>query len=673
LKLFENKFSKLKKNQLKIKILILNCSTLAISHSKVYKFTLLLNYHDYFSFPLISFSDLFLIHTQMIGICLLALLSCTMAAITQSPPTTQSQIAQAAAVTINPKLRRALLEALSSFDGDDSTESDEETTTSSNLGDLEDVTNNPSFIKVHSFAIDGDKSDENEIIKTIIISRPRTTLTPPKPTLSDDVEINFEKTPDPINSVGINSQNIQQARSVETRLTLNGEKKEEKQAKKKASEKSVTKPIAPTTTTTTLPPPVTNADGENIEKVEKNDVKIFQAPLLAAFTVQQDVNGQPNKVISLFKNPQHKKQPEVTTSRIINMEFRPSQPEVSTSAPIQTPVTTVQAQTQNAQLISVFEQRQRQLEEQIRILQAKQREQEEIIRGHRIEQQNRLRIEQQQVQLRFQQPPAQQVQPPIQQVQQPIQQQQVIQQQIAQPIQQQQIQQVQQPIQQQQVIQPVAQTLVAPPSPNVNVQFIPSIPLGHTVGISVEQQLPFKGPAEFNPDKPNFQKSFHQRQQQFQFQQFQQQQAVNQGFANQQQVSQLPNNLELPVRQPQEFRTFTNLPTHLELPQRQFQTFNSAPLSVLPSLTEVVPQTQSRNRVFRNDALQTGNFGVNIQRQQLVPVEQNFDSQLQNLLIQSGISPRSTEDFRIISKVLSLNHGIPNELLFNNNNPGRFF
>lgn len=581
--------------------------------------------------------------------CLLAaLLSCTMAAITQAPPTTSSQIAQAAAVTINPKLRRALLEALSSFDGDDSTEYDEETTTSSTLGDLEDVTNNPSFIKVHSFAIDGDKSDENEIIKTIIISRPRTTLTPPKPTSSDDVEINFGKTPDPINSIGINTENVQQARSVETRINVLGEKKEEKLPKKKASEKSVTKPLVlPTTTTTTLPPPVTNADGENIEKVEKDDVKIFQAPLLAAFTVQQDVNGQPNKVISLFKNPQHKTQPEVTTSRIINMEFRPSQPEVLPSASTQTPVTTVQAQTPSAQIISAFEQRQRQLEEQIRILQAKQREQEEIIKKHHIEQQNRL-IADQQAQLRFQQPPAPVTQP---------------------------VQQVQSPVQQQ-VAQPVAQALVAPPSPNVNVQFIPSIPLGHTVGISVEQQLPFKGPTEFNPDKVDFQKSFVQRQQQFQFQQFQKQQALNQGFLNQQQVqqvSQLPTNLELPVRQHKEFNTFTSLPTTLELPQRTFQTFNSAPLAVLPSLTEIVPQPQTRNRVFRNDALQTGNFGVNIQRQELIPIQQTFDSQLQNLLIQSGISPRSTEDFRIISKVLSLNHGIPNELLFNNNNSGRFF
>lgn len=655
----------------------------------------------------------------MIGICILAtaLLSCSLAAIIQSPPTTSPQVTQAATVTINPKLRRALLQALSNFDGEDSTESDEETTTLNSVEDIDGVTNNPSFIKVHSFAINGDKSDENEIIKTIIISRPRTTLTPPKTTSSksDEVQLNFGKTPDPISSVPINTQNIQQARSVETRISANNEKKEEKQAKKKASEKSATKPITPVTTTT-LPPPVTNEDGENIEKVAKDDVKIFQAPLLAAFTVQQDASGQPNKVISLFKNPQHQQQQQLDArNKIINMEFRPSQPEVQVTASTSIPITTISAQTTNSQLISVYEQKQRLLEEQIRILQARQREHEEIIRRHQLEQQqSRLRNEedqrlrQQQIQqAQIQQNQQQQIQQAqIQQAQIQQNQQQQIQQaqnQQNQQIQQAQIQQAQnqqQQIQQNQQAQqtqiqqqqlrlqppppPASQALVAPPSPTVNVQFVPSIPIGHTVGISVEQQLPFKGPVEFNPDKPDLQKSFSQRQQQFQFRQFQNQQLFNQGFAQQQPIiqqqviSQLPQNLELPVRQPQEFNTFSQLPTSLELPQKPFQTFNSAPLTILPSLTEIVPQVDTRNRVFRNDALQTGNFGVNshnvqFQPQQVVSLGSNFDSQLQNLLLQSGISPRSTEDFRIISKVLSLNHGIPNNFLFNNNNSGRFF
>lgn len=646
---------------------------------------------------------------QLIGICSIALLSCTFAAITQSPPTTISSYkhttSDGTTVTINPKLRKALLEALSNFEGEDSTESSDESTTITSE-EIEDVTNNPAIIKVHSFSIDGDKSDENEIIKTIIISRPRSTLTPPKPDNEDTVQINFGSTPDPVTTFAEKSDNIVSPRSTDSQIEA--DKKEEK-PKKKASEKAITKPVTPQTTTTTLPPPVTNADGENIEKVEKDGVKIFQAPLLAAFTVQQDINGQPNKVISLFKNPQHKAE---DNKRIVNMEFRASQPEFvaqSTQAPLTTlrlPNVNAQVPVEQQRLISIYEDKQRQLEEQIRILQARQREQEDFIRRHQLLEQ-RLRFEEDQ----RRQQEAQQQQNLFRQQQQ----------------QQQQVQSVQQQIQS--VQQPQTAALIAPPSPTVNVQFVPSIPVGHTVGISVEQQLPFKGPVEFNPDKPDFQKSIIQRQQQFQLKQFQTQQQNlqnNQGFGQQSPqiqkveiqeigVSRLPTGLELPVksardfnsfnpfhnvglelpnkpakefnpfiqlpsfelpiRQAGEFRTFSQLPTSLELPQKPFQVFNSAPLNILPSLTDLAPQSEARNRVFRNDALQTGNFGFNspnvqFQQQQLVPVDGTFDVQLQNLLAQSGISSRSSEDFRIISKVLALNHGVPNNFLLNNS--GRF-
>lgn len=620
------------------------------------------------------------------------LLSAATAAINETPHTTSPKDTTTS-VTINPKLRKALLEALSNFEGNESSDSSGETTTITS-DEIEEVTNNPSIIKVHSFSIDGDKSDENEIIKTIIISRPKTTLTPPIPTSEDNhISIKFGSTPDPINAFSEKTVTFVSQRSIDSRIDI--ERKEEKH-KKKASEKSFTKPIS-THTTTTLPPPVTNADGENIEKVEKDGVKIFQAPLLAAFTVQQDINGQPNKVISLFKNPQH----ETTTNenkRIINMEFRASQAlpnnEVTTQSP-QAPLTTLklpnvsQIPQEQQKLISIYEQKQRQLEEQIKLLQARQREQEEFIRRHQILEQ-RLKYEEQQRRQHEQQQFAFRQQSQIQSVP-----------------------------------QPQAAALIAPPSPLSNVQFIQSIPVGHTVGISVEQQLPFKGPIEFNPDKPDAQKPISQRQQQFQLKQFQKQQQVlqnNQGFiqtipsVQKHEVkelgsSQLPTNLELPVKAARDFNTFsqvtshelelptksaanfnpfvqltnlefplrplkefnifTPLPTSLEVPQKPFQTFNSAPLSVLPSLIDVVPQSEARNRVFRNDALQTGNFGgfhpsIQIQQQQILPIDGTFDIQLQNLLSQSGITSRTAEDFGLISKVLSLNHGVPNNLLFNN-------
>lgn len=212
-------------------------------------------------------------------------------------------VTQSSPITIDPKLRKALLEALTNFGGEESTESDEDfgTTTDGSTDLPEDITNNP-LVKIHSFAIDGDKSNENEIIKTIIISRPRTTLTPPKTNdielIDDKVEINFgNKTPDPINEEEVKIDNIQLARSVTTNISAasnNNVVKKEEKLKKKTTVKSVTKPITPQPTTTTLPPPVTNSDGENIEKVKGEDVKIFQAPLLAAFTVQQVRHQQYN-------------------------------------------------------------------------------------------------------------------------------------------------------------------------------------------------------------------------------------------------------------------------------------------------------------------------------------------------------------------------------------------
>lgn len=621
--------------------------------------------------------------------CLVALVSCTIAAITKAPPTKEETATPATAITINPKLRIALLEALSGYDGEESTEADnDESTTSGVTSDFENVTNEP-YIKIHTFAIDGDKSDENEVIKTIIITRPRTTLTPPNNPSSeisdrqDQVEIKFDKTTDPVNAENDKSSNIHLVRSIESRNSVNSNDKEEK-SKKKATEKSATKPITPQTTTTTLPPPVTNADGQNIEKVAKNDVKILQAPLLAAFTVQQDVNGQSKKVISLFKNPQEN---DVNEKRIFNMEFKASQPIPSITPTSPRSIIQVPNENSNQQLLTAFEQKQRQLEDQIRFLQVRQREQDEIIRRHQLLQSQQSRqnfVEQQRNRFEDEQRQRQQFEEDQRQRQRFDQEQQFL-------LRQQQAQAIQ---------QPQTQPLQAPPSPSANVQFIPSIPIGHTVGISVEQQLPFKGPFEFNTDRPELQKSFSQFQQQFQLRQFQrqqqpfqpqqqqifqQQQQRNSGFNQQQsgqpliqqhEVQQLATNQELPARQPQNFVQFTQLPTNLELPQKPFQTFNSAPLTVLPSITELVPQTQPRTRVFRQDASQTGNFGFNdfgnfqIQQQQINPVDASLDNQLQNLFQQSGINTRSAEDFRIISKILSSNHGVPNNVFLTNS--GRF-
>lgn len=114
----------------------------------------------------------FFFHSQMIGVCLLALASCSLAAVTKAPPTSETTATQATAITINPKLRKALLEALSNYDGEESTENIDDATAATGVTEnFEDSTELPPFVKIHTFAIDGDKSDENEVIKTIIISR----------------------------------------------------------------------------------------------------------------------------------------------------------------------------------------------------------------------------------------------------------------------------------------------------------------------------------------------------------------------------------------------------------------------------------------------------------------------------------------------------------------------
>lgn len=317
------------------------------------------------------------------------------------------------------------------------------------------------------------------------------------------------------------------------------------------------------------------------------------------------------------------------------------------------------------------------MEEQIRILVQRQREHEEIIRHHQLlqEQLNQQKNEQQRIHLeeqRRRQRIEQEAQVQRQQQQAQVQSQ-----------------------------QPQAQALVAPPPQNsnsVSVQFIPSVQVGHTVGISVEQQPPFKDPIEFHPENPNIQKNI----QRFQFRQFQQQQQRNNAVFGQSQqqlpqaqpliqkvevqqltpvASPLPTSLELPVRNAAAFNQQVSnvLPTNLELPQKpvqQFQQFQQQTQNVLPPLTDIVAPSQTRPRVFRNDALQTGNFGFNnnnnvqIQQHQVRAVDNSFDNQLFNQFLQHGINTRSTEDFRLISKILAYNHGTNQQqqnVLFANN------
>lgn len=90
-------------------------------------------------------------------------------------------------------------------------------------------------------------------------------------------------------------------------------------------------------TTTSKPAPTHNEDGENIEVVDKKDIKILEAPLVSAFTVHQDDVGLPKKVVPLIAPLQPTPVPVVQLSSI-NFPPRNSfvQSELIKSNPIST-------------------------------------------------------------------------------------------------------------------------------------------------------------------------------------------------------------------------------------------------------------------------------------------------------------------------------------------------
>lgn len=581
-------------------------------------------------------------------------------------------------ILITSKLRKALLEALHNYQNDDD---DEQSSTTTDSVEETSTATTP-IITVHSFAAEADDDDDdetrednsgsNEIIRTIVIQKPRSTLQPPKEPETNNLNNKADgrrsnRAEDTAVGENIQISNIQFPKSeIDSKIKPEKSKKKAFEKLEKAGKATLT------TTTTTVPPPVTNADGENIEKTK--EINIEQAPLLSAFTVLQDENGTPKQIVPLFKI--------LNRNKATQAPFRPSQP-IPASIPISTSSTTQFVSTTHPTKPSVtasqpnqqqqfdrqsIEQKQRELEQQILALQAKQREYEELIRRNQFLEQQRIRNEADERQRQ------------------------------------------EQLIRQRQQLQE-QQTPPLPPQQSRPVQFqiIPSV--SHSIGVSVEQQLPFKQPAEFHPEDPNLQRPRVQNpfNQQQPFRQSQkpiagalvqqptgtqiQQQNIQQislppqlqqnlqlpvrgfeGFNPITNVSPLSTSLELPVRNFQQFNNVPDvsaLPTSLELPQKNFQTFNSAPLQILPSITESVPAGQSRNRVFRNDAGQTGNFGFNGRQNFNQPQFQSvaFDNQIQNFLLQSGISQRSAEDFKIISKVLALNHGVPDAFT---RNDGRF-
>lgn len=334
---------------------------------------------------------------------------------------------EAPTVRIDPTLRKALLKALNNLEKDsdefDGTTNNFFTTTESEElleeSTASDHFNGPNVqFSAYTFDQNSSKSDDledNTIYKTIIV--PKSTLSPPK----ESPHFSFNE-PDPVKEEDIHIETVQLARSVSTNIKSNdilGQKISDtvltlsKQALTSTAAPATTTTIKETTlapetstspkpSTTTTEAPVTNADGENIEKV--NDVQIHQAPLVAAFTVQQDAQGLPKSVMPLFKqliDPQNQptKQPaRVSIPNSINFALNPYQ--------------------------FALEAKQRELEQRIQFLQSQQRHQEQIFRQQqqqlffeqrfRAEEEQRLRqrFEQEQ-RFRLQNIPLQQQQFPI--------------------------------------------------------------------------------------------------------------------------------------------------------------------------------------------------------------------------------------------------------------------
>uniref|UniRef100_A0A336MIT2 CSON002166 protein n=1 Tax=Culicoides sonorensis TaxID=179676 RepID=A0A336MIT2_CULSO len=656
-----------------------------------------------------------------------------------------------ASTKLDPALRKALLKALTNLEKEDESaaeetnEEDEFNTTvesetqSYNDEVLEESTNVDDLtqrVHYHSFVADGNSANNNntnqaieseeEIIKTIIIKKPKTTLTPP---FEEDNKVDNFDEPNPIlenNDFAIDS--IQLARSVVTStVNANDLKKENKEDNNKRVSLPKRKPsttrnpttTTPATTTVYVPEPVTNEDGENIEKVKDGDVKIYKAIDVAALTVLHDNAGVPRHVIPLhLRNPQEEirtkpimafnidSEPQFTTTQKTTIEPITTSPLVSLSVSSSLTQTSTTPSPINTFFdTSAIEQRQREIEQQIAYLKEQQRQQEELLRQQqalreqeflkrqqqllyeerlRVEEENRKRLqreherqqklEQEQHFTRFRQRQDEEFRFQQQQFQQQ---------------QQQNFQQSQQQFQQQQ-------------SRNSIVQVVPSIqlPHTHTVAINVEQQLPIKPASDFQSRNVQSTNNFNQLQQFNQNQQTQTNNVQITKSTEQKFVPQISTVPQLPQKPPQNFLIFqpSNAPLpplvgpQQQLPIKPFQNFNSGSnftpqpqrqtssvqITQSQSLNpvhsaDIVAQQLVKNRVFRNDAAQTGNFGFNqAQNQQrnnnfrpsqpLSFQPSSVDQQnIQNLLLNSGVSfnqKSAEEDFNIITKVLALNHGI---------------
>lgn len=282
---------------------------------------------------------------------------------------------------LDPYIRKALLKALSELEEGGTTGSDvpEDFT-----GPSEDITEilpsepTKEGIQIHSFVVNGQSAfdnnsssptliDSNISILSTTVGNVENQLTPAQPTRSPYNEIFQARA----------TSNIQQ-RSIQSTPKISIESSEKKTTfKPKTTTTSTT--TTSTTTTTTTPKPTHNQDGENIEDVDKQDVQVFSAPLVAAFTVHQDAHGLPKKVIPIFQQNSG-----TNTLRPLQPTAIPSRLTTSSNQFVTSQIPDHGFITEQLSLQRQLEEKQRVLEEQLRILLAQQREQEELLRKQQI-------------------------------------------------------------------------------------------------------------------------------------------------------------------------------------------------------------------------------------------------------------------------------------------------
>lgn len=555
------------------------------------------------------------------------------------PPPPLGNELEAPTVRIDPVLRSALLKALSNLEK----ESDElggtttenfftSTTASEEL--LEESTSSdrlqaPPAVHFTAFTFDRNSSesdpDDNTIYKTVIV--PKTTLSPPRQAPA----VVFSD-PDPVKLQDIHIETVQVARSVATSIQANDIKEGSKVSDKvlalsKSALTSTSAPAttttsstttsstgAPTPTTTTTEAPVTNADGENIEKA--NDVQIHQAPLVAAFTVQQDAQGLPKSVMPIFKqliDPAPQQPLRIPNQGPINFGINPYH--------------------------FALEAQERELVQRIQYLQNQQRQQEQLYRQQQEQVffEQRFRAEEEQrLRQRFEQEQRFRLQGPFAQQQQ----------QLPLPL-----------VQLPQRTPPVVRS-----GPGAPVQVIPSVSLSNNNnqkqnqinGLPSQQQLPVKDAGTFKISSeqqlPFLQNAgnFHSRDQI---------QAGPQILG----PLQLRPQLQLPQRPFVPFNTQVNIVPSLSAQLKN----NNIEQGLLPPF-EV--NQQSLTRVFRHE----NNPSFEQQKSQQIYVPPQASAQnLQQLLFQSGVAGRSNEDLNIITRVLALNHGINTNFINHNGGPHR--